>query len=226
MMPNSAKSHIGKLITLEGGEGAGKSTVLAAVRELLAARGIEPVVTREPGGTPAGEAMRAVLLDPALRGMSAESELLLMFASRAQLVRAVVQPALAAGRWVLADRFTDASFAYQGGGRGQPVERIAELERWAAAGLKPDLTLLLDLPVADGLKRASGRGAADRIEMENADFFERVRAAYRARAGAEPQRFRIIDASRTLQEVIEQVRAAVGAFVDTAMAQPTADARA
>jgi dTMP kinase len=214
MMANSQNPGVGKLITLEGGEGAGKSTVLAAVRELLAARGIDPVVTREPGGTPAGEAMRAVLLDPALRGMSAESELLLMFASRAQLVREVVQPALAAGRWVLADRFTDASFAYQGGGRGQPLERIAELERWAAAGLKPDLTLLLDLPVADGLKRASGRGAADRIEMENADFFERVRAAYRARAGAEPQRFRTIDASRTLQDVIEQVRTTVATFVD------------
>jgi len=214
MMANSKNPGVGKLITLEGGEGAGKSTVLAAVRELLAARGIDPVVTREPGGTPAGEAMRTLLLDPALRGMSAESELLLMFASRAQLVREVVQPALAAGRWVLADRFTDASFAYQGGGRGQPLERIAELERWAAAGLKPDLTLLLDLPVADGLKRASGRGAADRIEMENADFFERVRAAYRARASSEPQRFRIIDASRTLQDVIEQVRTSVATFVD------------
>lgn len=203
----------GKLITLEGGEGAGKSTVLEAVRELLGARGLDVVVTREPGGTPAGEAIRRVLLDPALRGMSAETELLLMFASRAQLVREVVQPALAAGRWVLADRFTDASFAYQGGGRGQPLERIAELERWAAADLKPDLTLLLDLPVADGLKRANGRGAADRIEMENAEFFERVRAAYRQRAAAQPQRFSVIDASRTLEEVLAQVRAAVAAFL-------------
>jgi dTMP kinase len=204
----------GKFITLEGGEGAGKSTVLQAVRDLLAQRNVDVVVTREPGGTPAGEAIRAVLLDAQLRGMSAECELLLMFASRAQLVRETVQPALAAGRWVLADRFTDASFAYQGGGRGQPLARIVDLENWAAAGLKPDLTLLLDVPVAEGLKRANGRGAADRIEMENAEFFERVRATYRERAADQPQRFRTIDASRPLAEVLTQVRAAVTAFLD------------
>jgi dTMP kinase len=204
----------GKLITLEGGEGAGKSTVLDSVRGLLAQRGLDVVVTREPGGTPAGEAIRGVLLDPQLRGMRAETELLLMFAARAQLVRELIQPALLAGRWVLADRFTDASFAYQGGGRGQPAERIAELERWAAAGLQPDVTLLLDLPVTDGLKRANGRGTADRIEMENADFFERVRSVYRARAAAEPQRFRLIDASRPLDDVLTQVRAAVAEFLD------------
>ena len=204
----------GKLITLEGGEGAGKSTVLAAVRELLAARNIDVVVTREPGGTPAGEAIRAVLLDPQHKGLSAETELLLMFAARAQLVREAIQPALAAGRWVLSDRFTDASYAYQGGGRGQPETRIADLEHWAAAGVTPDLTLLLDLPVADGLKRANGRGAADRIEMENAEFFERVRASYRARAAAQPTRFRVIDASRPLDPVLADVRRVVGAFLD------------
>lgn len=204
----------GKFITLEGGEGAGKSTVLHAVRDLLLQHALDVVVTREPGGTPAGEAIRNVLLDPALRGMSAETELLLMFASRAQLVRETIVPALTAGRWVLADRFTDASFAYQGGGRGQPAARILELENWAAAGLKADLTLLLDVPVAEGLKRANGRGAADRIEMENAEFFERVRAAYRERAAAQPQRFRVIDASRPLAQVLEQVRAAVVAFLD------------
>jgi dTMP kinase len=206
----------GKFITLEGGEGAGKSTVLQAVRDLLVQRALDVVVTREPGGTPAGEAIRNVLLDPALRGMSAETELLLMFASRAQLLRETILPALAAGRWVLADRFTDASFAYQGGGRGQPVARIAELENWAAAGLIPDLTLLLDVPVAEGLKRANGRGAADRIEMENADFFERVRAAYRERAAAQPERFRVIDASRPLADVLAQVQAAVASFLDQA----------
>ena len=205
---------IGKLITLEGGEGAGKSTVLESVRQLLEARGIDALVTREPGGTPAGEAIRAVLLDPALRGMCAETELLLMFAARAQLLREVVQPALTAGRWVLSDRFTDASFAYQGGGRGQPQGRIAELESWAACGLQPDLTLLLDLPVAEGLKRASGRGAADRIEMENEGFFERVRAAYRARALVHPQRFRLIDSSRPLDTVLAQVRAMMSAYLD------------
>ena len=203
----------GRLITLEGGEGAGKSTVLETVRAQLAARGIDVLVTREPGGTPAGEAIRSVLLDPGLKGLCAETELLLMFASRAQLVREVVLPALAAGRWVLSDRFTDASFAYQGGGRGQPIERIAELERWAAAGVQPHLTLLLDLPVADGMRRANGRGSADRIEMENVDFFERVRAAYRARAAAEPGRFRVVDAGRPLDEVLGDVRDNIDGFL-------------
>ena len=203
----------GRLITLEGGEGAGKSTVLETVRAQLAARGIDVLVTREPGGTPAGEAIRSVLLDPGLKGLCAETELLLMFASRAQLVRDVVLPALSAGRWVLSDRFTDASFAYQGGGRGQPIERIAELERWAAAGLQPHLTLLLDLPVADGMRRANGRGSADRIEMENVDFFERVRAAYRARAAAEPGRFRVVDAGRPLDEVLGDVRDNIDRFL-------------
>jgi len=210
----------GKLITLEGGEGAGKSTVLEIVRELLVQRGLDVVVTREPGGTPAGEAIRSVLLDPQYRGLHAETELLLMFAARAQLVRDVIQPALAAGRWVLSDRFTDASFAYQGGGRGQPEERIAALEHWAAAGVTPDLTLLLDLPVADGLKRANGRSSADRIEMENADFFERVRATYRARAAATPARFRVIDASQPLQTVLAGVRRAVDPFIDEAQQRP------
>ena len=204
----------GRLITLEGGEGAGKSTVLAAVRELLVARGIDVVVTREPGGTPAGEAIRAVLLDPKHKGLGAEAELLLMFAARAQLVRELIQPALAAGRWVLSDRFTDASYAYQGGGRGQPESRIADLEQWAAAGVTPDLTLLLDLPVADGMKRANGRSAADRIEMENAEFFERVRASYRARAAAQPARFRVIDAAQPLDGVLAAVREAVAVFLD------------
>jgi len=203
----------GRLITLEGGEGAGKSTVLETVRAQLAERGIDVLVTREPGGTPSGEAIRSVLLDPNLKGLGSEAELLLMFASRAQLVREVVLPALATGRWVLSDRFTDASFAYQGGGRGQPIERIAELERWAAAGVQPHLTLLLDLPVADGMRRANGRGSADRIEMENVDFFERVRAAYRARAAAEPGRFRVVDASRPLEAVLGDVRGNIDRFL-------------
>jgi dTMP kinase len=208
----------GKLITLEGGEGAGKSTVLDAVQRRLQAHGIDVVVTREPGGTPVGEACRSILLDARLRGLCAESELLLMFASRAQLVREVVLPALQDGRWVLSDRFTDASFAYQGGGRGQPLERVADLECWAAAGIEPDLTLLLDLPVADGMRRANGRGAADRIEMESVDFFERVRAAYRARAAAAPQRFRVIDASRPLEAVLADVDARIEEFVASSRA--------
>ena len=144
----------GKFISLEGGEGAGKSTLLAGLRACIEARGVDLLLTREPGGTALGEAVRGIVLDPALRGMAAETELLLMFASRAQLVRELIEPALAAGRWVLCDRFTDASYAYQGGGRGQPVERIQALEQWATGGLAPDITLLLDLPVATGRARA------------------------------------------------------------------------
>jgi len=192
----------GKLITLEGGEGAGKSTLLAGLQKHLLAQGVALVQTREPGGTPLGEAVRAIVLDPAHRQMCAEAELLLMFASRAQLVRERIEPALAAGQWVLCDRFTDASYAYQGGGRGVPNERIATLEQWATHGLTPDLTLLLDLPVATGRARAAGRGEADRIEVEGDTFFERVRAAYRARAAAEPARFRLIDATLTPPEVL------------------------
>lgn len=205
----------GRLVTLEGGEGAGKSTVLAAVEARLAAHGLDVLVTREPGGTPLGEALRALVLDPALAGLCAESELLLMFAARAQHVREVIEPALAAGRWVLSDRYTDASHAYQGGGRGQPVERIEALARWAAPR-EPDLTLLLDLPPAVGLARAGSRGRADRIEQENLDFFERVREAYRARAAAAPARFRVIDASQPLAGV----RAAVEAALDAWLALP------
>ena len=186
----------GKFISLEGGEGAGKSTLLAGVRNVLESRGIRVVQTREPGGTPVGEAVRAIVLDPTVRGLAAETELLLMFASRAQLVREVIEPSLAAGQWILSDRYADASHAYQGGGRGQPSSRIAELEQWACAGVKPDLTLLLDLPVATGRARIADRGEADRIESEADAFFERVRAIYRERAILEPQRFRVIDASQ------------------------------
>ena len=204
----------GRLVTLEGGEGAGKSTVLAAVHECLEMHGVDVVVTREPGGTALGEAVRKLVLDPLHAGICAESELLLMFAARAQLVRETIEPALAAGRWVLSDRYTDASYAYQGGGRRQPTERIAQLERWVAP-MAPDLTLLLDLPVAVGLARAGARGEADRIERENGDFFERVRAAYRARAAAEPTRFRVLDASRAVDEVRAAACAEIERFVAT-----------
>ena len=198
----------GRLITLEGGEGAGKSTVLDGLRAHLESRGLDPLLAREPGGTALGEAVRTIVLDPMQRGLCAESELLLMFAARAQLVRETLAPALAAGRWVLCDRYVDASYAYQGGGRGQPFERIAALEQWACDGLKPDLTLLLDLPVADGRARAAGRGEADRIEIEADGFFERVRAAYRARAAVEPQRFRVIDAGQPPEAVLRDAIAA------------------
>ena len=199
----AASGRPGILVTIEGGEGAGKSTVRQALHDALESRGFEVVSTREPGGTVAGEAIRALLLDPAGR-LAAETELLLMFASRAQLVRELVLPALDRGAAVLADRFTDASFAYKGGGRGIADATIAELERWAAL-VKPDLSFLLDVDVEVGLARARSRGAQpDRIESEQSGFFERVRAAYLARALAEPQRFRRLDASRPP----EQVRAA------------------
>lgn len=205
----------GRFISIEGGEGAGKSTVIAAIRDILAERGIEVVATREPGGTPAGEAIRALLLDPA-RTLFAETELLLMFAARAQLVRELIEPALRRGAVVVSDRFTDASFAYQGGGRGIDMGRIAELERWAA-GLKPDLTFLLDVGVGQGLARARSRGGEpDRIEREREDFFERVRATYLARAAAEPQRFRVIDASQDAATVVAAVGAALRDWLDAA----------
>jgi dTMP kinase len=204
----------GKFISLEGGEGAGKSTLLAGLREHIERHGIALVQTREPGGTDVGEAVRAIVLDPARHGLAAETELLLMFASRAQLVREVIEPALDAGRWVLCDRYADASYAYQGGGRGQPAERIAELERWACDGVKPDLTLLLDLPVATGRARAAGRGDADRIEVEADAFFERVRASYRERAAAEPERFRVIDASQSPSAVLQAASLALATLLE------------
>ncbi len=203
----------GCLITLEGGEGAGKSTVMADLRAHIESQGIVLHVTREPGGTALGEAVRRLVLDSAMRAVCAESELLLMFAARAQLVREVIQPALVRGDWVLSDRFTDASFAYQGGGRGQPLQRIEELERWAADGLRPDLTLLLDVPVEIGRARAGLRGSPDRIECEKSDFFDRVRATYRARAAADPKRFRTVDSSRDIAAVRRDACAAVDQFI-------------
>lgn len=202
----------GPFVSIEGGEGAGKSTVIAALCDALQAAGFEVVRTREPGGTPEGEAIRALLLDPA-RTLTPETELLLMFASRAQLVRTVVTPALARGAAVVADRFTDASYAYQGGGRGLDAGRIAELERWAA-GVRPDLTFLLDVGVAQGMARARSRGGEpDRIEGEHDAFFERVRATYLARAQAEPARFRVIDAGQPVDAVLAGVRAALAAWL-------------
>jgi dTMP kinase len=204
----------GKFISLEGGEGAGKSTLLAGLREYVERQGIELVQTREPGGTALGEAVRAIVLDPVQKNLAAETELLLMFASRAQLVREVIEPALIAGRWILCDRFADASYAYQGGGRGQPLQRIAELERWACDGVTPDLTLLLDVAVDIGRARASGRGDADRIEVETDAFFERVRANYRERAAAEPKRFRVIDANRSPADVLADATHALLSLIE------------
>jgi dTMP kinase len=203
----------GLFITLEGGEGAGKSTVLAAMRAALEAAGVRYLATREPGGTPLGEALRALVLDPRHASTCAEAELLMMFASRAQLVREVVRPALDAGRWVVSDRFTDASFAYQGGGRGLPEAVIAELERWSIGGLKPDRTFLLDVPVTVGLGRIDRRaGGRDRMEAQDEAFFERVRAVYRARAAAEPSRFVVVDATQPADAVAAVVSDALAAL--------------
>jgi dTMP kinase len=188
-----------RLVTLEGGEGAGKSTVLAALRAELERDG-RVTCTREPGGTPLAEQIRALLLDPSHEAPCDRTELLLMFASRAPLVGQVIAPALARGDWVLSDRFTDASHAYQGGGRGCDPRLIELLER-EFVGIAPGLTLLLDVPVDVGLARARGRGASDRIESERIEFFERVRTAYLARAAGDPSRFVLIDATQPAADV-------------------------
>jgi dTMP kinase len=196
--------RIGKLISIEGGEGAGKTTVLNAIQRFLELRGLQVLCTREPGGTVIGEKIRGLLLDPSHQ-MASHTELLLMFASRAQLVEELVKPELANGRYIISDRFTDASFAYQGGGRGIESENIAELE-CRYVGIKPDLTLLLDLGVSQGLARAQSRGQAfDRIELEKNDFFQRVRETYLTRAAAEPNRIKIVDASKTAEQVVSEV---------------------
>ncbi len=202
-----------RLITLEGGEGAGKSTVLSALAQALGGRGGEVVTTREPGGTPLAERIRELLLHPDnADAPAAETELLLVFASRAQHVASVVRPALARGAWVLSDRFTDASFAYQGGGRGVDAATIAALES-RFVGLQPGLTLLLDVPVAVGRARAQGRAAPDRIEAEADGFFERVRGAYRELAATQPQRFHVIDASQPAERVAAAAVAALDRYL-------------
>jgi dTMP kinase len=203
----------GRFITLEGGEGAGKSSNLEHIHHHLSAAGKRVVRTREPGGTPLGEQLRALLLDRSQGAMADDTELLLMFAARAQHLTELIKPALARGDWVLCDRFTDATYAYQGGGRGIERERIRLLEQWVQQELRPDLTLLLDLPVEQGLQRAGARSDPDRFEQEQAAFFQRVRAAYRARAGEEPERFRIIDASRPLAEVQAQIDQVLNAYL-------------
>lgn len=204
-----------RLITLEGGEGAGKTSAIAAIRDRLQAAGHDVVLTREPGGTPLAERIRELLLGAQDEPLAAETELLLMFASRAQHVREVVRPALRRGSFVISDRFTDSSYAYQGAGRGLDPEWITALER-RAVGLKPGLTLLLDLDVREGRARTAGRDLwPDRIESEQDDFFERVRAGFRARAAAEPQRFRVIDASLPPAGVAAAVDAAITAYLRT-----------
>ncbi len=202
----------GRLITLEGGEGAGKSTAQATVVDWLRRRGRTVVATREPGGTPVAERVRDILLDPASGELAPITELLLMFAARAENLAQVIRPALALGQDVICDRFTDASMAYQGGGRGLgrgPVEQLAALVH---PDLQPDLTLLLDLPVTQGMARVGRRGAGkDRFEQSRSDFLERVRQSYLEEAALDPVRYAVIDAGRPLAEVGEQIEAVLAA---------------
>jgi len=195
----------GKFITIEGGEGVGKSSNIDFVLSYLSSKNIDVVSTREPGGTQLGEKIRALLLDAKNNAMVSGTELLLMFAARAQHLDELIKPSLKNNQWVLCDRFTDATYAYQGGGRGIAMQRIAELESWVQGSLRPDLTILLDLPVEIGMKRASDRSEPDRIEQEKNNFFESVRATYLSMAKASPQRFRIIDASLPLETVQENI---------------------
>ncbi len=199
----------GRFLTLEGIEGVGKTTLVARLSDSLRGRGIDHVVTREPGGTPLAERIRGIVLDSAAgESLPATAELLLMFAGRAVHLANHVEPNLRAGRWVLCDRFTDATYAYQGGGRRVSMETIRQLEVMVQGGRRPDLTLWLDAPVEQALNRARGRNSGavvDRFESERAEFFERVREVYRARAHAEPDRIRVIDATQSADGVAAQV---------------------
>lgn len=195
----------GLFITLEGPEGAGKSTNRDYLAERLDSAGCEVLLTREPGGTPLAERIRELLLEPSAEPMAADTELLLVFAARAQHLAQVIRPALAAGKVVLCDRFTDATYAYQGGGRGLSLERIALLENFVQGSLRPDLTLVFDLPVEIGLARAAARGRLDRFEQEAQGFFEAVRQTYLARARLAPERYRLLDAAQPLDAVQAQL---------------------
>ncbi|GLP99176.1 MAG: dTMP kinase [Pseudomonadota bacterium] len=196
----------GKFISVEGIEGAGKSTQIQFIKSYLENFNKSVIVTREPGGTPLGEEIRELLLRPRKDGMSDDTELLLMFAARAEHIKQVILPALAAGKWVVCDRFVDATFAYQGGGRGIHEQRISSLSDWTLDGLKTDLTLLFDLPVQIGQQRVNQRLLEkDRFEQEKTDFFEKIRQCYLDRAVNEPERIQIIDASQSIDNIQQQV---------------------
>jgi dTMP kinase len=205
---------IGCFVTVEGTEGAGKSTCLQLIERRIRLRGLQVMATREPGGTPLGEDLRQLLLGHRHDGMSDSAELLLMFAARAEHLSARIEPALASGSWVVCDRFTDATYAYQGYGRGIDLKRIRILEDWVQRKRQPDLTLLLDLPVALGLERAGRRSAPDRFESQTMAFFERVRAGYLALAAASPERYRVIDAAGSQETVATAVTEAIDGFLD------------
>ena len=196
----------GVFISLEGSEGVGKSTQRNALLSYLREKNIDVLETREPGGPEVSERIRSLLLDKSLPSMHVDTELLLMFASRAEHVQKTILPALEAGKWVVSDRFVDASYAYQGYGRGIDLERIARLDEWTLQGFAPDLTLLLDLDSKVGDQRVEVRGERDRFELEQAEFFERVRAGYKTLAEMHPQRFHVIDAGGTIEEVSASIK--------------------
>lgn len=199
----------GKFITIDGVEGAGKSTQIELICSYLHRKGIEVVRTREPGGTDIGEKIRSVLLDVDNKEMHSDTELLLMFSSRNELIQNKIIPALNEGKWVVSDRFTDASFAYQGGGRMLSLDRIAKLENWVLGSFKPDLTFLLDISVEIGMTRVEARNAKDRIEQEERAFFERVRSVFIERSKIYPDRIKLINAERSVDEIQTQIQSII-----------------
>ena len=209
----AAEARAGVFITLEGGEGSGKSTNMAFIAEFLRGQGVDLLLTREPGGTPLAEEIRQLLLAPRAEAVAPMAELLLIFAARAQHLQQVIWPALAAGRWVLCDRFTDPTYAYQACARDLGGARVAALESLVQGSFRPDFTLLLDVPVATGLARASSRGEFDRFEAEQQAFFERVRRGYLERVAMEPERYCVIDAAGALDAVQDQLQRALAALV-------------
>ncbi len=206
----------GKFITFEGIEGAGKSSNVSFAERVLKQSGKRLMLTREPGGTPLGESLRELLLGHEHDGISFTAELLLMFAARAQHLDRKILPAIERGEWVICDRFTDATYAYQGGGRLLDSATISVLETLVQGERRPDLTILLDLPVSQGLERAGKRSAPDRFEREKHDFFERVRAAYLEIADRDPQRVKVVDASLSLQQVQQQIKSVLSSFLESA----------
>ncbi len=210
----SAGRPRGLFIAFEGGEGAGKSTQVRLLCEWLTAQGRPARATFEPGGTPAGAAVRAIVLDRAHTGLSPRAEALLYAADRAQHAHAVLRPALEAGEVVVTDRYVDSSLAYQGAGRTIGLDDVAAISRWATLGLRPDLTVLLDLPPETGLARARGRAAADRLESESLEFHQRVRDTFRTLAAAAPGRYLVLDAARGVEELAADVRERVGALLE------------
>lgn len=200
----------GKFITFEGIDGAGKSTHISFVQQLIEAQGISVVSTREPGGTELGEALRSILLN---QKMHLETEAMLMFASRREHLAQVIEPALAAGQWLISDRFTDASFAYQGGGRHLSIEKLNALENWVHPHLQPDLTLLFDVPISVAKARLDATRTLDKFEKEDAEFFNNTRNEYLRRAKEFPQRFRVIDSTRSIEEIRDELQLIVNQLI-------------